>query len=128
MATERRDQGFVYRRGALTPKNFTPRPQRDTAGREGQEPGLSTEEAIPGGEGKAQKIDVSKLKPPLCAIADDPAKGTPGHVAIVPVTGEGKVDQKLLEEWAAAREAEAQHPLTQLLLDAVVEPDIRGSS
>jgi hypothetical protein len=128
MGTEHRDQGFVYRRGSLTARNFTPRPEKDTEGREGQEPGLSTQDDVPGGEGKAQKIDVSKLKPPLCAIADDPAKGTPGHVAIVPVDEEGKVDQKLLDAWAAARDAETPHPLTQLLLEAVVKTDVRGLS
>src|SRR5579871_4606841 len=120
MGTEHRDRGFVYRRGSLTAANFTPRPEKDTVGREGQEPGLSTEETARRGE-KAQKIDIALLRPPLRAIADDPAKGTPGHVAIVPVNEGGEVDEQLLGEWAAARDAGLVHPLTQILLDATVE-------
>jgi hypothetical protein len=76
---------------------------------------------------KAQAIDSDLLQPPLRAIPDNPDEGgTEGHVAIVPVTSQGQVDQELLEEWAATRRSGQTHQLTQMLLDAVVEVNIRG--
>jgi hypothetical protein len=119
---------IVYRSGALTRDNFTPRPERDTQSRPGQEPGLSTFESFESGSGrKYQKIDLSRLKPPLQGFPDDPAQGgTPGHVSIAPADAAGKVDQEQLEEWAATRGTQRTHPLTQIVLDAVVEADVRS--
>ena len=75
-----------------------------------------------------QGINLSLLRPPLAAIADDPEMGgTPGHVSIAPVNSAGEVDQQLLEEWAASRDTGAPHALTQLVLDAIVENNVRGS-
>jgi RHS repeat-associated protein len=97
---------LLYRGGSATPNNFTPRPLIDSTG-------LSTfdtlEAATPPG-GKAQVIDVSKLKS-LLAIPDAPPEG---HVSITPE------DAALLEEWAATRGTGQVHPLTQELLDARV--------
>ncbi len=79
--------------------------------------------------GKAQAIDIQKLKLPLMAIRDDPTQdGTPGHVAIAPVNDKGEVDIELLEAWAMARGTGQIHKLTQLLLDAVVEPNAMGGT
>ena len=76
---------------------------------------------------KGQKIDLALLRPPLRGVADDPAiGGSPGHVCIVPVNDAGEVDQLLLEEWAACRDSGNQHPLTQLVLDAIVEENVKG--
>jgi hypothetical protein len=87
---------------------------------------LSTSEKTPTG-GKAQAIDVEKLKLPLVAIPDDPAQGgSPGHVAIVPVNEKRELDLALLTEWASSRGTGHTHALTQILLDAVVEPNTRG--
>jgi hypothetical protein len=75
---------------------------------------------------KVQVIDLSLLQGPLQALADDPGEGgTPGHVAIVPVDADGNVDQALLEEWADARNADLPHPLTDLVLAAVVREEVR---
>ena len=119
---------IVYRTGALTRDNFTPRPGRDTQSRPGQEPGLSTFQSLEAGSArKAQKLDLARLKPPLQGFPDDPALGgTPGHVSIAPADAAGKVDQTLLDKWAAARGMEQTHPLTQIVLDAVIETDVRS--
>jgi hypothetical protein len=99
--------GVVYRGGSDTPTNLTPRPGIDTTG-------LSTfdnlETAVKPG-GKAQVIDVSRLKPPLQAISDP---SPPGHVSIAPS------NPVLLEEWAATRGTETIHPLTQIVKDAII--------
>ncbi len=77
--------------------------------------------------GKAQGIDVGKLKPPLRAFPDDTKRGgTPGHVTIAPVNEMGEVDVEQLEAWAALRGSEKTHEFTQILLDAVVEPNAKG--
>jgi hypothetical protein len=112
--------GYVFRRGRLIARDFTPRPVKDTVGRLGQLPGLSAFET--GSTGKrVHKIDVSRLQSPLRAFADDPAAGgTAGHVSIVPVDSNGNVDQVLLEEWAAAHDSGTIHPLTQNVLDSIV--------
>jgi hypothetical protein len=98
----------VYRGGSATPDNLTPRPGIDTTG-------LSTfdnlEAATPPG-GKAQVIDTSKLKPPLVATPDAPPAG---HVSIAPQ------DPALIAEWAATRGTGQIHPLTQAIMDAVIE-------
>jgi hypothetical protein len=65
----------------------------------------------------------------LKAIPDEPRQGgTPGHYAIAPVNESGAVDVKQLEAWAASRDSGQTHELTQLLLDAVVEPNAKGST
>jgi hypothetical protein len=118
---------IVYIWGNLTCDNFTPRSGKDTIGRPGQQAGLSASDAIPPRR-KAQGIDTDKLKPPLKAIADDPTQGgTPGHFAIAPVDEVGEVDSKWLDAWAMSRGTGQTHELTQLLLDAVVEPNVKGS-
>ena len=124
MATARRKQGAVYRFGPPSERNCTPRAEKDTAGRPGQEPGLSTFETPPGGRRKVQKIDLALLREPLAAFADDPAEGgTPGHVAIAPVNkATGEIDYEKLREWAAFREQEGEvHEFTQIVLDSIVE-------
>ncbi len=76
---------------------------------------------------KGQRIDLSLLRPPLMVFADDPAEGgEAGHVAIAPVDVSGAIDGRLLEEWASYRDREGQHPLTAMLLEAVVEQNIKG--
>jgi hypothetical protein len=128
MATEPLSEGIVYRRGQLKSRDFTPRPGKDTVGRPGQLPGLSTFRTPTPGK-RVQKIDLARLRPPLRAFADDPAKGgTAGHVAILPVDDSGEVDQALLEEWAASRGSAETHPLTQFVLDTVVPQMEAGSS
>ena len=93
---------IVYIWGNLTADNFTPRPDKDTIGRPGQQPGLSASEAIPGGR-KAQGIDIDRLEPPLKAIPDDTKLGgTPGHFALAPVDENGEVNVEELEAWALA--------------------------
>ena len=73
-------------------------------------------------------IDLSRLKPPLRGIADDAALGgTAGHVSIVPVDENGRVAKELLEEWAASRDQDEPHPFTQIILDAIVPENERGS-
>jgi hypothetical protein len=117
---------IVYIWGNLTVDNFTPRPGRDTVGRPGQRPGLSASEAIPPGK-KAQGIDTDKLKPHLRAWPDDSAQGgTPGHVAIAPVNQDGDVDVVSLLAWASTRGMGTTHGLTQIVLNAVVEPNAKG--
>ncbi|MBI3412116.1 MAG: hypothetical protein HY040_27610 [Planctomycetes bacterium] len=119
---------IVYIWGNLTSDNFTPRPGKDTIGRRGQQPGLSASDEIPAGR-KAQGIDVDKLKPPLGVIPDDPKQGgIPGHFAIAPVDDKGEVNVKQLEVWAMARGTGQTHEFTQIVLDAVVEPNAKGGS
>jgi hypothetical protein len=119
---------IVYIWGNLTVDNFTPRPDRDTVGRPGLQPGLSASEAIPPGK-KAQGIDTDKLKPPLRAWPDDTGQGgTPGHVAIAPVDENGEVDVENLKAWARSRGTDATHEFTQILLDAVVKPNAKRGS
>jgi hypothetical protein len=76
---------------------------------------------------KGQEIDLALLRFPLPAIADNPEEGgTPGHVTIVPVNEAGEIGQPLLEEWAASRDTDVQHPLTRILLEAIVEANVLG--
>ena len=123
---------IVYRSGSQTSDNFTPRPEKDTTSKPGKKPGLSTFETLvalkllPGV--KAHKLDLNLLKPPLQAFPDDSIQGgNPGHVAIAPVTPEGNIDQSLLENWASCRRTGVVHILTQVILDCIVETDIRNS-
>ena len=65
------------------------------------------------------------IRPALQAFLDQPDQGgTPGHVAIAPVDVSGDVDVVALEQWASFRKTGRVHPLTQVLLDAVVEPNV----
>jgi hypothetical protein len=117
---------IVYIWGNLTSDNFAPRLGKDTIGRPGQQAGLSASDALPFGR-KAQGIDTDKLKLPLRAIPDDTKQGgTPGHVAIAPVDEKGEVDVEQLEAWAMSRGTGQTHEFTQILLDAVVEPNTKG--
>lgn len=118
---------IVYIWGNLTSDNFTPRAGKDTIGRPGQKAGLSASATIPPGR-KAQGIDIDKLKAPLKAIPDDTNQGgTSGHFAIAPVDHAGEVDVKQLQAWAMARGTGQTHEFTQILLDAVVEPNVKGT-
>lgn len=119
---------IIYVWGNLTADNFTPRPGRDTISRPGQKAGLSASDAIPVGK-KAQGIDTDRLKPPLMAFPDDVAQGgTAGHFAVAPVDDQGAVDVKKVEAWAMSRGAGQTHEFTQMLLDAVVEPNAKGAT
>ena len=126
MPTVWRFLGIVYRLGSRTPGNFTPK-RKDLAGQSGlREPGLSTLERL--GENEVGiGIDLSLLKHPLRAFADDPgSRGRPGHLAIVPVDESGVVDLRLLQEWIDSRDAGFGHPLTQNLLDAAIAGKVKG--
>ena len=112
MAVERLTSGLVYRYGQNSVPNMTPRPGIDTSATAGRVPGLSTAD-IPRRK-PAQTIDVAKLAVPLAAFRDGA-----NHVAIVPITDAGEVDQALLDEWAASRTTGATHALTALLRAAV---------
>lgn len=83
---------------------MTPR-ARDTGGLSAAN---SLENALPG---KNQIIDTSKLKN-LCATCDNPKTG---HVSITPK------DPNVMQEWIDSRGSDTVHPLTQELLDAVVD-------
>ena len=100
-------EGTVYRNGSAQPRNLTPRPVQDTDG-------LSTfnalELASKPGE-KAQVIDIAKLPKSLQAVFDDVL---PGHISIRPP------DSSLIPEWAAARDSDYIHPLTQAIMDAII--------
>lgn len=126
MAPTPQSSGFVYRRGSFTARTFTPRSGNDTTGRPGVSPGISTSGTLEAGI-KGQRIDLSLLRPPLMAFADDPAEGgEAGHVVIAPVDDSGAIDQPPLEEWAAYRDRDDQHPLTTSLLEAVVQQNLKG--
>ncbi|HEX5443219.1 MAG TPA: hypothetical protein VFW87_05295 [Pirellulales bacterium] len=117
---------IVYIWGNLTSDNFTPRPEKDTIGTPGQQAGLSASNTVPSGK-KAQAIDTEKLKLPLQAFPDDTALGgTAGHFAIAPVDEKGEVSFTQLQDWAASRGTGRTHELTQLVLEAVVEPNVKG--
>jgi hypothetical protein len=120
---------IVFRSGSHRDDNFTPRPGIDTEERPATAPGLSTfttlEQAVQPGE-KAQAIDLERLLVPLRGIPDDAEQGgTPGHVSITPVDSLGAVDQQRLQEWAAYRRTGRQHPFTRIVLEAIVELDVR---
>jgi hypothetical protein len=110
----------------LTTDNFTPRPETDMLGKSGQKPGLSASANVPPGK-KAQGIETELLRLPLKAFPDDPDHGgSPDHFAIAPVDENGEVDVSGLVDWASYRRSGNTHRLTQLLLDAVVQPNVRG--
>ncbi len=124
---------IVFRGGSRTNQALTPRPSADTVAPPGLTPGLSVEDALEAAadhaKKKAQKLDVSKLKLPLAYFPDNPEVegGRSGHGVIVPVDDEGRVDLVALQEWASCRlsQGDTPHPLTQLIIDAIVESDVR---
>lgn len=98
---------------------------KDTIGKPGQSPGLSTyttlELAVPPG-GKAQVIALDLLQLPLRGLEDQPLLegGREGHVSIAPTTPDGRMDQVLLEEWATTRGTDQVHWLTEIVKQALV--------
>jgi hypothetical protein len=93
---------LIYRAGAGTPLNMTPR-STDLDG-------LSAFKEAPSTPGcKYQVIDTSKLKS-LHAFCDD---DTTGHFCIVPH------DMSKMKEWIDTR-GKATHPFTEELLNAIV--------
>ena len=78
---------------------------------------------------KAQKLDLSRVRAPLKYFPDDPEEegAEEGHGVIAPVDADGGVDQAALDEWASHRETQGDtpHRLTQLVIDAIVESDVR---
>jgi hypothetical protein len=115
----------VYRRGNLTAKQFTPR-EDDTRAEPGAAPGISTDRTLEDGV-KGQRIDLGQLPAGFGAFEDDPAEGgTEGHITIAPVDENGAIHQQRLEEWARSRDSGDEHELTRLLLEAVVEKNVRG--
>ena len=125
----------IFRGGSRANASLTPRPGKDTTARPGLTPGLSVEDvlddALRGGNRKAQKLDLSKLQLPLAYFPDDPAAvgGRRGHGVIAPVDAVGRVDLAALEEWAACRSSQGNTPhwLTQLVIAAIVENDVRST-
>jgi hypothetical protein len=117
---------LVYRSGSAREDNLTPRPGKDTVGKPGQAPGLSTfallDLAVQLGE-KAQVIDLDLLEGPLRGYEDQPGlEGTvDGHVSIAPARPDGSIDQELLTEWAGTRNTGATHWLTELVKNALVD-------
>ena len=95
---------LVFRSASGTPTSMTPRP-KDTKGLSSFN---SLENALPG---KNQVIDTKKLQN-LCANCDNPSTG---HVSITPK------DMTQMQGWINSRGSDKVHPLTQELMDAVVD-------
>lgn len=116
----------VYRSGSARDENLTPRPGKDTVGKPGRAPSLSTfdtlERAVQPG-GKAQVIDLDLLVGPLRGYEDRPGLegAVDGHVSIAPARPDGSIDLELLAEWAGARSTGVTHRLTGLAKDALVD-------
>lgn len=111
-------EGLVYHKGSNTDLNFTPRPDRDVSN-DLQAAGLSTwrelnSTLLPGAKG--QEIDLARLDHGVLGCFEDDH----GHVSIVPVDSAGNLDMMTLADWAASRGSAHVHPLTTLLLNAVV--------
>jgi hypothetical protein len=119
---QRIQAGIVYRAGSHTADNCTPRPGLDTVHPAGLSTYTTIERALERGGKKAQTIDLARLPPTLAGFMDEE-----GHVAIVPVDPDGKVDFCQLNEWAACRGTEKMHQFTQLVLDAIVDEERRPS-
>jgi hypothetical protein len=119
-------ENLVYRSGSARDDNLTPRPGKDTVGKPGQAPGLSTfrmlELAVEPGD-RVQVIDLDRLENPLHAYEDQPGLegAMDGHVSIAPARPDGRIDQELLAEWSATRNTNATHWLTKLMKNAIVE-------
>jgi hypothetical protein len=121
---------FVFRRGSATNQALTPRQKIDTVARPGSAGGLSVTDELKGVD-KAQRIDVDRLKAPLRYFPDDiSAGGEAGHGVIAPANVTGDVDQAALDQWASCRQSQQDqtHPLTQLVIDAIVERDVRNKT
>ncbi|MDX5405751.1 MAG: hypothetical protein LPK11_01750 [Chromatiaceae bacterium] len=95
------EDNLVYRGGSGTPTNLTPR-AKDTTGLSGNVNPMP---------GKNQVIDTSKLDK-LCAVCDN---AKTGHVSIKPK------DMSQMQGWIDSRGSGTAHPLTQELMDAVVD-------
>lgn len=115
--------GFVYRSGGKSDDNLTPRPDDDVSFNVA-DAGVSTwrklEDAIRPGM-KGIRIDLARIDATAFGCYEDKQ----GHVSIVPVDATGQLDMMKLAEWAAARGTGSVHPLTQVLLAAVVDHKVR---
>ncbi len=114
--------GFVYRNGSRSDRNMTPR--SGDVSSDLRDAGLSTWRELdaavePGGKG--QKIDLALLDSLVLGCYED----EDGHVAIVPVDAAGTLDMMKLAEWAATRDASVPHPLTTMIVSAIVDDNIR---
>lgn len=119
-------EGFVYRNGSRRQKDMTPRPEHDISANL-QEAGLSTWrdlEAAIKPVGKGQKIDLAMLDPALLGCFQDQN----GHVSIVPIDANGNMDMIKLTEWAKTWSSNAMHPLTTMVMDAIVEKNVKRRS
>lgn len=118
--------GFVYRDGARREKDMTQRPEHDVSPNP-REAGLPTwrdlEAAVRQGK-KGQKIDLGLLDPAMLGCFQDEN----GHVSIVPVDAEGNMDMMRLAEWAATWGTDSPHPFTRIVMDAIVERNVRRRS
>ena len=105
---------------------MTPRPDHDVSP-DLREAGLSTgrdlEAAIKPG-GKGQKIDLALLDPALLGCFQDQN----GHVSIVPIDADGNMDMMKLADWAATWSSNEVHPLTTMVMDAIVEKNVKRRS
>lgn len=120
---------IVYRKGSTSGKNFTPRPDKDVDPAPGKPPGLSvfeTKAMIPlGPKDHVQILDLDLLPPGLAAFPDDPIiGGDAGHLCIVPVTADGRLDEQALAEWAASRDAGANHPFASDVKAAIIGEEV----
>ena len=115
--------GFAYRSGSPSDLAMTPRPDQDVSS-DLSDAGLSTwralEAAVNVGK-RAQKIDLTKLDASVLGCFEDEA----GHVSIVPIDEAGNLDMMKLTEWAATRGTAAPHPLTTMVVNAIVEQNVR---
>ena len=102
---------YVYRGGAATDINFTPRPIKDTG--TGIKSGLSTfvtpEQAMQGTTKKAQRLDAQEL----IRLGFELNVAPDGHVGIRPAS------QAMLEEWGQSRPLLEQGGLPHFLTDQV---------
>ncbi|MBF6652488.1 hypothetical protein C3B47_06220 [Flavobacterium columnare] len=105
------DDKYIYRGGAFTDSNFTPRPNKDDG--VGPKSGLSTFttpiQATMGQGGKAQQLSVNKLKLMGFVLTNTPD----GHVGVRPPS------QEKLKEWASTRPELANGGDTHILTDMV---------
>jgi hypothetical protein len=97
-------EGTLYRNGALTETNFTPRPHDAGTGLST----FDTLEAATAPGGKAQAIDVGRLEK-IKAVPNGP----PGHFGIVPK------DATRMAEWISTRGTVAVHEFTVEAMKAV---------
>jgi hypothetical protein len=98
---------FLFRSGSRSATNFTPRPDVDVSG-------LSTFDSLDNrmfGPGRPVQVIRTSLLKDLQAVRDGPG----GHHSIRPD------DDAILAEWAASRGSDTVHPLTQELLETIVE-------